>query len=223
MTNKCQPLIIAKEYFHSFYLLSKKKFDNRTCLPLNCSSCLSGGIEAGTLASGPVRGLAVRCNRLMNFTDLMRYGTPRCLRINIHPVPSKTGDRLLKCFFRQDCCISVTLVFSSVRLLGIDFSCCFSRQWKYYLIAPCWKAMFSRLCPIAPCMVDKSYWKQRSLKSTPPFCCWTWTAVITKFLYYSWDQTFRNHSHTKQFAVTMVEKCPAPWDHSAQVHVPVGS
>ena len=29
----------------------------------------------------------------MNYIDLTGYGASRCLRINIHPVPSKTGDR----------------------------------------------------------------------------------------------------------------------------------
>ena len=42
---------------------------------LNCSSCLPRGIEAGMLASGPVRPV--------NFTDLMGCDTPECLRIDI--------------------------------------------------------------------------------------------------------------------------------------------
>ena len=37
------------------------------------------------LANGPVRGLVVRCNRLMNFSNLtnMGYGASGCLRIDI--------------------------------------------------------------------------------------------------------------------------------------------
>ena len=62
--------------------------DNCTCLPLNCSSCLPGGIEAGTLASGSVRDLAVR-----QISELHRSYGMWCTRvINIHP-SSKTGGR----------------------------------------------------------------------------------------------------------------------------------
>ena len=42
------------------------------------------------LSSGPSRGLVVRCSRPVNFTNCLGYGTPRCLNIKMHPVPSKT-------------------------------------------------------------------------------------------------------------------------------------
>ena len=63
---------------------------NKMALPLNCSSNPKV-IEAGMLP----RGLAVRCNRLMNFTDLTGYGASGCLRIDVHPALSKTGYPML--------------------------------------------------------------------------------------------------------------------------------
>ena len=69
----------------SISYLKRKKI---TAPAFHCPSCLPGGIGTGTLESG-------LCNRPVGFIDLTGCGTPGCLRINIHPVPSKTGGLIV--------------------------------------------------------------------------------------------------------------------------------